>query len=270
MRCIVLDTETTGLNASLGDRIIELGCVEMLNRRPTGNDFHRYVNPERASEAGARQVHGIDDEFLRDKPKFGEIATELLEYLRGAEVVIHNAAFDIEFLNNELKLLGLPLIEPGKPNDYGITVIDSLALARELHPGKKNSLDALCERYAVDNAHRTLHGALLDARLLADVYLAMTRGQDSLAIELEAPRAAVSAGAGALAAARPALVVLAASAEELAEHEKLLAAIDAESKGRCVWKLLDAAPVPLEPEVPLAGVMPINPAVSRAPGPAPL
>ncbi|HZR70208.1 MAG TPA: DNA polymerase III subunit epsilon, partial [Burkholderiales bacterium] len=243
MRCIVLDTETTGLNAALGDRIIELGCVEILNRRPTGNDFHRYVNPERASEAGARQVHGIDDEFLRDKPKFGEIATELLEYLRGAEVVIHNAAFDIEFLNNELKRLGLPVIEPGKANDHGITVVDSLALARELHPGKKNSLDALCERYAIENAHRTLHGALLDARLLADVYLAMTRGQDSLAIELDAPRASVSLEPG-VAAERVPLLVLAASADELAEHDRVLAAIDAESKGRCLWKLLDAVPVP--------------------------
>ncbi len=269
MRCIVLDTETTGLNAALGDRIIELGCVEILNRRPTGNDFHRYVNPERSSEEGARKVHGIDDEFLRDKPKFAEIAAELLEYLRGAEVVIHNAAFDIEFLNNELKLLGLPVIEPGKPNEYGITVVDSLALARELHPGKKNSLDALCERYAVDNAHRTLHGALLDARLLADVYLAMTRGQDSLAIELEAPRAPLAVDAGVLAGRAP-LVVLAASAGELAEHEKLLAAIDAESKGRCVWKLLDAVPASAAPDVALAGVMPVGAPPPHAPGPAPL
>ena len=268
MRCIVLDTETTGLNAALGDRIIELGCIEILNRRPTGNDFHRYVNPERSSEEGARKVHGIDDEFLRDKPKFGEIAGELLEYLRGAEVVIHNAAFDIEFLNNELKRLGLAPIEPGKPNDYGITVVDSLALARELHPGKKNSLDALCERYAIDNAHRTLHGALLDARLLADVYLAMTRGQDSLAIELEAPRASLVVEAGAI-AGRPPLLVLAASAEEIAEHEKLLAAIDAESKGRCVWRLLAAVPAAAEPDAPLAAVMPVNPPPPRAPGPAP-
>jgi DNA polymerase III subunit epsilon len=271
MRCIVLDTETTGLNASLGDRIIELGCIEILNRRPTGNDFHRYVNPERASEDGARKVHGIDDEFLRDKPRFGEVAAELLEYLRGAEVVIHNAAFDLEFLNKELKLLGLPLIEAGKPNEYGVTVVDSLALARELHPGKRNSLDALCERYEIDNAHRTLHGALLDARLLADVYLAMTRGQDSLAIELEAPRAAASAEPGVPAAARVPLVVLAASADELAEHEQMLAAIDAESKGRCLWKLLDAVPpAALDPEAPLAGVMPVNPEAARAPGPAPL
>lgn len=268
MRCIVLDTETTGLNAALGDRIIELGCIEILNRRPTGNDFHRYVNPERSSEEGARKVHGIDDEFLRDKPKFAEIAGELLEYLRGAEVVIHNAAFDIEFLNNELKLLGLPPVEPGKPNDYGITVVDSLALARELHPGKKNSLDALCERYAIDNAHRTLHGALLDARLLAEVYLAMTRGQDSLAIELEAPRASLAVDARIL-AARPPLLVLAASAEEAAEHERLLAAIDAESKGRCVWKLLDAVPATAQAVAPLAAVMPVNPP-PHAPGAAPL
>jgi DNA polymerase III subunit epsilon len=264
MRSIVLDTETTGLNAKLGDRIIELGCVEILNRRPTGNDFHRYVNPERASEEGALKVHGITNEFLRDQPRFREIATEFLDYIRGAELVIHNADFDVEFLNGELKALDLPEIDK-----HCVRIVDSLALARELHPGKKNSLDALCERYAIDNAHRTLHGALLDARLLAEVYLAMTRGQDSLAIELDAPRAGAAAEAR-LPAERPALVVLAASAEELAEHEKLLAAIEAESKGRCVWRLLEATialPAGTAPVAPPAFVP--GPALSPPPGPAP-
>lgn len=266
MRSIVLDTETTGLNAKLGDRIIELGCVEILNRRATGNHFHRYVNPGRDSEEGALKVHGITNEFLRDKPKFSDVAAEFVEYIHGAELVIHNAAFDVEFLNLELAMAGLPPVE-----EHCAAVVDSLALARELHPGKKNSLDALCERYEIDNAHRTLHGALLDARLLADVYLAMTRGQDSLAIELETPRATVSLESGAPAAARPALVVLAASAEELAAHAAVLAAIDSESKGRCVWRLLETAvALPAEAAAPLAGAMPLAPALARAPGPPPL
>ena len=265
MRSIVLDTETTGLNAKLGDRVIELGCVEIQNRRATGNHFHRYVNPERDSEEGALKVHGITNEFLRDKPKFREIAAEFVDWIRGAELVIHNAAFDLEFLDLELAMAGLPPI-----TEHCAVVVDSLALARELHPGKKNSLDALCERYQIDNAHRTLHGALLDARLLADVYLAMTRGQDSLAIELEAPRVVVAVDAGMPAAERPPLLVLAASAEELAAHDSVLAAIDAESKGRCLWRLLDAAAVPPAGAVPLPDVMPITPTLSPAAGPAPL
>jgi DNA polymerase-3 subunit epsilon len=236
MRCIVLDTETTGLNAKLGDRIIELGCIEILNRRATGDHFHRYVNPERDSEAGALKVHGITDEFLRDKPKFREIAAEFLDYVRGAELVIHNAAFDVEFLDQELAMAGLPAIR-----ECCVKVVDSLVLARELHPGKKNSLDALCERYEIDNAHRTLHGALLDARLLADVYLAMTRGQDSLAIELDQPGVRGVLELGAAEGERPVLLVVTASAEELAEHERVLAAIDKESKGRCLWNLLESA-----------------------------
>jgi DNA polymerase-3 subunit epsilon len=234
MRRVVLDTETTGLNAALGDRIIEVGCIEILNRRVTDNHFHRYINPERRSDEGALKVHGITGEFLQDKPKFGEIAAEFLDYLRGAELVIHNAAFDVEFLNLELARIGLPPIE-----EHCSGVVDSLALARELHPGKKNSLDALCERYQVDNAHRTLHGALLDASLLAEVYIAMTRGQDSLAIELEPPRAPsetwVAHGE------RPSLIVVPASAEELAEHARLLEAIEAENKAPSVWRRLEAA-----------------------------
>ena len=234
MRRIVLDTETTGLNAALGDRVIELGCVEILNRSVTGNHFHRYVNPERRSDEGALKVHGITGEFLQDKPKFREIAAEFLDYIRGAELVIHNAAFDLEFLNLELGRIGQPPIE-----EHCAAVVDSLALARELHPGKKNSLDALCERYQVDNAHRTLHGALLDASLLAEVYLAMTRGQDSLAIELEPPRAASQAWTAQ--GERPPLIVVQASAEELAEHARLLEAIEAENRAPSVWRRLELA-----------------------------
>jgi DNA polymerase-3 subunit epsilon len=235
MRQIVLDTETTGLNARLGDRIIEIGCVELVSRRLSGNHFHRYLNPEREIEEGALRVHGITREFLQDKPRFADVAREFLEYVRGAELVIHNAAFDVEFLNLELAKLGLDPIEAQVAR-----VIDTLATARELHPGKRNSLDALCERYQIDNSHRTLHGALLDAELLAEAYLAMTRGQESLAIELEAPPAAdLAAGAGG--GERSRLVVVCASAEELAEHARVLAAIAKEARGGVVWREADAA-----------------------------
>lgn len=231
MRHIVLDTETTGLNARLGDRIIELGCVEIVDRRLTGNRFQRYVNPERESEQGALKVHGITSEFLQDKPKFGDIVAELLEYVRGAQIIIHNAAFDVEFLNRELALLELPPMEK-----HCAGIVDTLKLAKGLHPGKRNSLDALCERYQVANAHRTLHGALLDAELLAEVYLAMTRGQESLGIEDERPGPAREEdGAG---FERPVLLVLAASAEEVAAHEQTLDRIDKESKNRSLWRRL--------------------------------
>ncbi|TMH83461.1 MAG: DNA polymerase III subunit epsilon [Betaproteobacteria bacterium] len=235
MRSVVLDTETTGLNAGLGDRIIELGCIEVLSRRVTGNHFHRYINPERESEEGALKVHGIDHEFLQDKPKFREISAEFLDYIQGAELVIHNAAFDVEFLNLELGRLGLPPIEA-----HCAGIVDSLKIARELHPGKKNSLDALCERYQVAHAHRTLHGALLDAALLAEVYLAMTRGQESLAIELGQPRPALGRAA-ATEGERPPLIVLRPSAEELAEHASLLADMEAENKTQCVWRRFETA-----------------------------
>lgn len=229
MRQIVLDTETTGLNARLGDRIIEIGCVELVGRRPTGNHFHRYLNPERDVEDGALRVHGLTNEFLQDKPRFGDVAGELLAYLAGAELVIHNAAFDVEFLNVELERLGLGPLER-----HVAGVVDTLRQARELHPGRKNSLDALCERYRVDHSHRTLHGALLDAQLLAEVYLAMTRGQESLAIELDAPAAPVAAAAAGM-PARPRVAVVRASAEEAAAHEAILAGIAREAKGRVVW-----------------------------------
>jgi len=228
-RQVVLDTETTGLSASLGDRVIEIGCIELLSRRVSDNHFHRYVNPERKSEEGALRVHGLTDEFLADKPKFAEIATPFLDYVRGAELVIHNADFDVEFLDLELERAGL-----GRLQDHVAGVVDTLALARELHPGKRNSLDALCERYAVNNAHRTLHGALLDARLLAEVYLSMTRGQDSLAMDLEtaAEQAAVTAR---IDASR--LVVLRASADEARAHEAYLDAMAKEAGGgRIVWR----------------------------------
>lgn len=227
-RRVVLDTETTGLDVRLGDRVIEIGCIEMLGRRVTEKSFHQYVNPERPIEEGALKVHGITSEFLADKPRFADVAAEFLDYVRGAELVIHNAPFDVEFLDAELGRAGL-----GQLGDHVAAVIDTLALARELHPGRRNSLDALCERYAVDNAHRTLHGALLDARLLAEVYLAMTRGQDSLMMELDAP-APGAVGAAPIDASK--LIVVRASPEELAAHEAYLEGMAKEAGGKIVWR----------------------------------
>ncbi|MGD9952972.1 MAG: DNA polymerase III subunit epsilon [Burkholderiales bacterium] len=227
-RLVVLDTETTGLDAKAGDRVIEIGCVELLGRRPSDNHFHRYVNPERAIDEGALKVHGLTGEFLADKPRFAEVAAGFLDYVRGAELVIHNAGFDVEFLDAELGRAGL-----GRLRDHVAGIVDSLALARELHPGRRNSLDALCERYAVQNAHRTLHGALLDARLLAEVYLAMTRGQDSLAMDLESP-AEQAAATAAVDASK--LVVRRASPEELAAHEAYLDGMAKEAGGKVVWR----------------------------------
>jgi len=231
-RQIVLDTETTGLNARLGDRVIEIGCVELLSRRVTERTFHSFVNPEREIEEGAARVHGIDREFLADKPKFPAIAAEFLDYVRGAELVIHNAEFDVEFLDRELALAGF-----GKLSEYVSGIVDSLALARDLHPAKRNSLDALCERYAVDNSHRTLHGALLDARLLAEVYLSMTRGQESLVMELETPAAAAMASAG---IDLSLLIVLRATPEEVAAHERYLDVLERETKAATLWRRLAA------------------------------
>ncbi len=227
-RQILLDTETTGLNAKLGDRVIEVGCIEMRSRRISDNHFHRYLNPERKSDEGAARVHGISDDFLLDKPRFAEIAKEFVDYIRGAELIIHNAGFDVEFLDQELARAGL-----GKLADHVAGVVDSLAMARELHPGKRNSLDALCERYAVNNSHRTLHGALLDARLLGEVYLAMTRGQESLVMDEETPaeQAAVAASIDA-----SKLVVLRATPGELAVHEKYLDGLAKEAGGKVLWR----------------------------------
>ena len=227
MRRIVLDTETTGLEPESGHRIIEVACLEMHGRRPTGRHFHRYVNPERAIDAAASQVHGLTLEDLADKPRFADIADELIEFVEGCELLIHNAPFDVAFLDAELKRLGRPALASF------CTVSDTLALARDLHPGKKNSLDALCERYAVDHSRRTLHGALLDAQLLADVWLAMTRGQETLDIVMQA--SAAPSMALAQAPREGALVVLRASEEERARHAALCGRIERESKGGCLW-----------------------------------
>jgi DNA polymerase-3 subunit epsilon len=234
MRQIVIDTETTGLEPQLGHRLIEIAGVELVNRQPTGNNFHRYLNPERESEAAALEVHGLTTEFLRDKPKFKEVVNEFLDYVRDAELVIHNSAFDMSFLDRELDLLNLT---PMSTHCAG--VVDTLRLARDLHPGKRNALDALCERYQIDNSARTLHGALLDARLLAEVYLAMTRGQESLIIEVEL---AVTVGVVADAAQGPLdLIVVMATDDELAAHAQQLESIAKASKGLCLWHQLGAA-----------------------------
>ncbi|MEN3275717.1 MAG: polymerase subunit epsilon [Massilia sp.] len=229
MRQIVLDTETTGLNPRTGDRVIEIGCVELVNRTLTGNNFHRYINPERDSDEAALAVHGLTTEFLSDKPKFHEIVDELKEYIRGAEVIIHNAPFDLGFLNHEFTRLGLP---PFVEHCSG--VIDTLVNAKEMHPGKRNSLDALCDRYGVSNAHRKLHGALLDSELLADVYLAMTRGQNSLSMDVEIETS--NDGMELDAVPLGEIIVVAASADELAAHEEVLAGLDKNVKGTCVWR----------------------------------
>ena len=230
-RKIFLDTETTGLEHRLGDRIIEVACVEMLGRRLTGRHFHRYINPQREIEAGAQAVHGLTSEFLADKPLFDDIADELCDFIEGAELIIHNAPFDVGFLNNEFGRLEREPVE-----QLVAAVVDTLRMARDLRPGKKNSLDALCIEFGVDNSTRQLHGALLDAELLAEVYLAMTRGQDSLMMELELP---VSGSFGAAGQERPPLQVLRASAEELADHARVLQEIEKESKGKCLWAALE-------------------------------
>jgi DNA polymerase-3 subunit epsilon len=230
----VLDTETTGLNAKLGDRIIEIGCVELLSRRASDREFHAYLNPEREVELGATRVHGLTREDLAAKPKFGDIAREFLDYVKGAELIIHNADFDIEFLDMELDRLGLPPMEK-----HVAKITDTLLQAKELHPGKKNSLDALCERYFVDNSRRTLHGALADARLLAECYLAMTRGQESLMMDLEAPAAAGGAAGIILDVSK--LIVQRPSADELALHEQYLDAMEKEAKAPSLWRKLAAS-----------------------------
>ena len=238
MRQIFLDTETTGLEHKLGHRVIEIGCVEMRNRRLTTLHFHRYINPERDIDAGALAVHGISLEFLQDKPRFADIAAELLDFVRGAELIIHNAAFDVGFLNAELALLDMAPIET-----VCREVHDTLRMAKETHPGKKNNLNALCERYGVDNSHRTLHGALLDAEILAEVYVAMTRGQESLIMDLTTDESGQAAMAAQALRSKPrkAHLIVRASDNERSEHEKLLAAIQKESKGKCLW------PPPTEP-----------------------
>jgi DNA polymerase III subunit epsilon len=230
MRQIVLDTETTGLSAENGDRIIEIGCVELLHRKLTGFNLHHYVNPGRDSHEDALKVHGISNEFLRDKPRFAEIADELLAYLEGAELIIHNAPFDLAFLNKEMQLLGRPPI-----TEVVSGVIDSLVMAKELFPGKRNGLDALCDRLGVDNSGRTLHGALLDAELLADVYINMTRGQDALIMDMDVTERQ-GGEAVVLDLSRFDLPVLLANEHEIQAHESVLSDIDKASKGRLVWR----------------------------------
>jgi len=237
MRQIVLDTETTGINPKLGNRIIEIGCVELYNRKLTGNNLHIYINPERDSEEGALAVHGLTTEFLSDKPKFHEIVDQLREYVQGAELIIHNAPFDLGFLNHEFKLLNLPDF-----SSHIGGVIDTLVQAKELHPGKRNSLDALCDRYGISNAHRKLHGALLDSELLADVYLAMTRGQNSLGMDVEEEVVNVSASMEPVALAE--VILVTASDDELAAHQATLAELDKAVKGQCIWTALATPAVP--------------------------
>ncbi len=233
-RQVVLDTETTGLETSQGHRIIEIGCVELIGRRLTGRHYHQYINPERDIDAGAMEVHGITNEYLQDKPVFAAIADEFLEFIRGAELVIHNAPFDVGFLDNELKLLG----RKESVEDHS-TVIDSLVMARQKHPGQRNSLDALCQRYGVDNSQRDLHGALLDAEILADVYLLMTGGQIGLTLAGEGANAGggpeVANEIRRLSAQRQPLPVLRANEVELSAHQERLEAIDKASDGNCRW-----------------------------------
>ena len=234
MRQIVLDTETTGLEPSQGHRIIEIGCVELINRRMTDNRFHIYLQPDREIDQGAIEVHGITNEFLADKPRFHEVADDFMNFVRGAELVIHNAPFDVGFLNHELKLM-----EHKESLDDACTVLDTLVLARKMHPGQKNSLDALCKRYDVSNAHRELHGALLDAEILADVYLAMTGGQTRLSLdgvggegsehETAEPVRRINTG-------RPALKVIRANDEEIQAHNERLDAVDKAHGTACVWR----------------------------------
>jgi DNA polymerase-3 subunit epsilon len=230
MRQIVLDTETTGLSAEGGDRIIEIGCVELVARKLTGNNRHFYLNPERDSHEDALKVHGISNEFLRDKPRFGAVAGELMEYLQGAEIIIHNAAFDVAFLNKELELIGKAPFRT-----VAAKVTDTLTMAKEMYPGKRNSLDALCDRLGVDNSSRTLHGALLDAELLADVYINLTRGQDALLIDVGAQDhfAGIQTRVDLTQFTLP---VLLASDQESAAHEEVLKQLDKASGGKTLWR----------------------------------
>lgn len=247
MRQIVLDTETTGLEPGDGHRIIEIGCVELVNRRLTGNTFHQYLQPDREIDAGAIEVHGITNEMLADKPRFADVARDFLDFVMGAELIIHNAPFDVGFLNHELKRL-----EGGWGRiDQHCSVLDTLAMARQLHPGQKNNLDALCKRYGIDNTHRELHGALLDAEILADVYLAMTGGQTTLSLGGSAATgAAPTPEAIRRLGNRPTLRVVRASTDELAAHEQRLQAINKASSGNCLWQKLnaEALAIPAESE----------------------
>lgn len=237
MRQIVLDTETTGLDPKQGHRIIEIGCVEMIHRRITHKQFHRYLQPDRKISKDASAVHGITDEFLKDQPRFADIVDELIEFIKGAELIIHNATFDVGFINHELNLLRQDWL----PLSQYCQVLDTLALARERHPGQKNSLDALCKRYNIDSSHRQLHGALLDAELLAEVYLAMTGGQVSLLGEHTQEVNNVTISIKRISEQRPPLSLILPTSEELQAHQQRLATIDKVSGGKCVWLTLEKA-----------------------------
>ena len=231
MRQIVLDTETTGLEVTQGHRIIEIGALELLERQPTGRQFHCYLNPEREVEAGALEVHGISDEFLKDKPLFGDIVSEFLEFIDAAELIIHNASFDLGFLDYELSLL-----DQGHGQiKQSCGVLDTLVMAREMRPGQRNSLDALCKVYDIDNSSRSLHGALLDAQILADVYLAMTGGQTDLGLSIAGQDSEHNPPQIIPAAERGEVTVLRASETELALHKQRLEDIEKASDGKCVW-----------------------------------
>ena len=232
IRQIVLDTETTGLDWRTGDRVIEIGCIELDGRRRSERRYHSYLNPQRQVDPGAMAVHGLSDEFLADKPKFADIVAAFSEFVRGAELIIHNAAFDVGFLNSELQQMDLPPLEKLCAN-----IIDTLKMARDLRPGRKNNLNALCVEFGVDNSNRELHGALLDAELLADVYLAMTRGQNSLTIDFGAS----SVASEQIDPNRSPLRVVRATPAELESHELLLAELVKESKGNCLWLDAEAA-----------------------------
>lgn len=234
IRQVVLDTETTGLDPEEGHRIIEIGCVELLNRRRTDNNFHCYLNPDREIDDGAFSVHGISNEFLADKPRFVDVVRDLLDYIKGSELIIHNAEFDVGFIDHELNSIGDEL---GRIGDYA-AVLDTLTLARQLHPGQRNDLDALCRRYEIDNSERDLHGALLDAEILAEVYLAMTGGQTALLLDAgegdrdRANRRVITRKD------RAPLPVIAANEDELAEHDRWLDQLDKSSGGPCLWRRL--------------------------------
>ena len=232
MRQVVLDTETTGLETSRGHRIIEIGCVELVNRRASGRHYHSYLNPEREVDEGARAVHGLSLADLAGRPRFIEVADELIAFISGAELIIHNASFDVGFLDAEFLRLAR---EPTPRIDSLCTVLDTLSLAREMHPGQRNNLDALCKRYGIDNSHRELHGALLDARILADVYLAMTGGQSALALD-DSPRRDSVRFTAAAGNEGPPLIVVAATDEERRAHEQMQELLHKESHGHCLWR----------------------------------
>ncbi len=237
-RQIILDTETTGLEPQQGHRIIEIGCVEMVNRRLTRRNYHQYLQPDREIDEGAIEVHGITNEYLADKPRFADVVEDFLDFVKGAELVIHNASFDVGFINHELAMLGK---QWGRIEDH-CTVLDTLALARSLHPGQRNNLDALCKRYMVDNSNRELHGALLDSEILADVYLAMTGGQVALTLDSQSGKESDQQSSGdasrirRLAEDRPALRVVRANAEELEQHERYLSDIEKNSGVPSLWR----------------------------------